>query len=112
MHPQHRFAEFIADRVWTFAKTMPQWPHEYTVRRRNEEDPEFCFAVLLIRQTGMKLRFKPTNSRFVYLPQGPHMYWTMGWPLDRTIILNRCLYDPALPDHLPVKTRAPKASKA
>ena len=64
MHPQHRFAEFIADRVWTFAKTMPQWPHEYTVRRRNEEDPEFCFLPSCSFANRMKLRFKPTNSRF------------------------------------------------
>jgi hypothetical protein len=23
---------YIADVRWQFAKTMPQWPHEYTVR--------------------------------------------------------------------------------
>jgi len=25
---------FVDDETWTYAKTMPQWPHEYLVRER------------------------------------------------------------------------------
>ena len=28
------FAEFIEAHNWVFARTMPQWPHEYLVRKR------------------------------------------------------------------------------
>ena len=30
--------EFIDSVQWTFAKTMPEWPHEYIVRERVNED--------------------------------------------------------------------------
>jgi hypothetical protein len=33
---------YIAKVRWQFAKTMPQWPHEYTVREWREDlQPEF-----------------------------------------------------------------------
>ena len=29
---------FVAGERWTFAKTMPAWPHEYLVRERVDRD--------------------------------------------------------------------------
>ena len=29
--------EFVDSETWTFAKTMPEWPHEYLVRDRVDE---------------------------------------------------------------------------
>ena len=39
--------QFIAQAKWTFAKTMPQWPHEYTVRDQNvaSEFEEFLSGI-------------------------------------------------------------------
>jgi len=28
-----KLRQFIDDVPWTFAKTMPEWPHEYIVRK-------------------------------------------------------------------------------
>jgi len=44
---------YIAMVHWQFAKTMPQWPHEYTVRVWLPElEHEFLAFVELIRQQG------------------------------------------------------------
>jgi len=30
--------DFVDREIWTYAKTMPTWPHEYIVRDRVDED--------------------------------------------------------------------------
>ena len=30
--------DFVDSAKWTFAKTMPEWPHEYIVRERVDEE--------------------------------------------------------------------------
>jgi hypothetical protein len=38
---------------WQFAKTMPKWPHEYTVREwRPDLQPAFEALVTMIRDMG------------------------------------------------------------
>jgi hypothetical protein len=45
---------YIATVRWQFAKTMPQWPHEYTVREwRQDLEHEFVEFVALIRREGI-----------------------------------------------------------
>ena len=45
---------YIAKVRWQFAKTMPQWPHEYTVLQwRQDLEPEFRAFVALIRSAGI-----------------------------------------------------------
>jgi hypothetical protein len=79
---------FIASAPWRFAKTMPDIPHEYTVRGQIPED-EFNAFVLLIRRSGYKRRFGKTT--YTYLNIDGHRYWTMGAPLGATTIINRAL---------------------
>jgi hypothetical protein len=44
----------IAEVRWQFAKTMPQWPHEYTIRIwRPDREREFDGFVALIRRDGI-----------------------------------------------------------
>jgi hypothetical protein len=43
--------QFINTQNWTFAKTMPTWPHEYIVRERVDEKL-FVSLVEHIRQFG------------------------------------------------------------
>jgi len=42
--------DFINDCQWTYAKTMPEWPHEYIVRSKVDQD---CFVEMVkhIRRT-------------------------------------------------------------
>ena len=48
--------DFVDTAKWTFAKTMPEWPHEYLVRDRVDR---VLFAALArhIRQHGIEQRF-------------------------------------------------------
>src|SRR5665811_745735 len=90
------FKHFVRDRQWRYAKSMPQWPHEYTVRKF--EDPAenqalFEAAVLYIRAHGEKRVFAPTRKSSVYLDLDGRQYWTMGAPAGETIIINRAWLD-------------------
>ena len=78
---------FIAAVRWQFAKTMPQWPHEYTVREWQPDDGPFVAFVLYIREHGYPGVFK--GKPRTYCAIDGWTYWTMGAPLGQTIIINR-----------------------
>ena len=66
---------------------MPQWPHEYLVRQRVDEDL-FARLVRHIRLHGCEGRFY--GKRLTYYEEDGLVYWTMGAPVDETTIVNRC----------------------
>ena len=78
---------FIANSRWRFAKSMPEMPHEYTRRADASDDAEFCRFVMHIRQAGYKGKFGKTTYK--YLDVDGWQYWTMGAPLNKTILINR-----------------------
>jgi len=78
---------FIDTTTWTFAKTMPLWPHEYIVRDR-VDCALFAAVVDHIRQYGFEGRFY--QRPITYFAEDGLLYWTMGAPLEETIIINRC----------------------
>ena len=78
----------IAKNKWTFAKTMPTIPHYYIVRGKCAlTDEEFDRFVRLQRQYGTVMRWWKYN--FPYLLVDGWKYWTMGAPIEETIIINR-----------------------
>jgi hypothetical protein len=87
---------YICEVRWRFAKTMPQWPHEYTVREwRPELDERFAAFATLIRAEGV---VKPwpadsPNPRYhhPYLAIDGWDHWTMGYPIEETTVINRTL---------------------
>ncbi len=79
--------EFVDSSAWTFAKTMPDWPHEYLVRNRVDEGL-FVRLVEHIRAHGYEGHFY--QKTIVYYEEAGMVYWTMGAPLDETTIINRC----------------------
>ena len=79
--------DFVDSSQWTFAKTMPEWPHEYIVRGRVDEEP-FVQLVRHIRANGYEGKFYQKD--IVYFDEAGIVYWTMGEPLTETIIVNRC----------------------
>jgi hypothetical protein len=79
--------EFIESSKWTFAKMMPEWPHEYIVRENGDENL-FVELVHHIRANGYKGKFYRTI--ITYYDDGEMVYWTMGAPIEETIIINRC----------------------
>jgi hypothetical protein len=78
---------FVDRERWTFAKTMPEWPHEYLVRDRGDEKL-FVRLVEHIRAHGYEGHFY--QKAITYYEEAGMVYWTMGAPLAETIIINRC----------------------
>jgi hypothetical protein len=79
--------EFVASSKWTFAKTIPEWPHEYLVRDR-VDSVLFESLVLHVRQHGLEGRFY--QRVLTYFAEDGLLYWTMGEPIKETTIINRC----------------------
>ena len=78
---------FVDGQRWTFARTMPEWPHEYIVRDRVDEEL-FERLVVHIRAHGREGRFY--ERVLTYYEEAGLTYWTMGAPLRETTIVNRC----------------------
>ena len=81
-----KLTEFVNNEKWTYAKTMPEWPHEYIVRERVDEQL-FVETVLHIRKFGYEGKFY--SRTIIYFDQDGFTYWTMGAPVEETIIINR-----------------------
>ena len=79
--------DFVNTSQWTFAKTMPEWPHEYLVRDR-VDSVLFEDLVRHIRQHGFEGRFY--QRVLTYFAEDGLLYWTMGAPIEETTIINRC----------------------
>ncbi len=81
-------AASLARQEWIFAKTMPDNPHEYCLRRRwVGDDDGFADAVQLIREAGYETSFE--GRPYIQLDIEDHFYWTMGAPVGETILINR-----------------------
>ena len=78
---------FVNEQKWTFAKTMPKWPHEYIVRERVDQEL-FEQLVRHIRTHGYEGKFY--QKAITYYDEAGMVYWTMGAPIDETTIINRC----------------------
>lgn len=78
-----------------FAKTMPENPHWYTLRKKwgaggvadAEGDADFVWTVETIRGYGYKEKFK--KSWYGMFNANGYKYWTMGAPIPATILINR-----------------------
>jgi len=79
--------EFVDSSQWTFAKTMPEWPHEYIVRAKVDESL-FEQLVHHIRANGYEGIFY--RKSITYYDDSGLVYWTMGAPLQETTVINRC----------------------
>lgn len=87
---------YVAEVLWQFAKTMPQWPHEYTVRewRPDLEREFFEFVVLICRDGVVEPWPRDTSTpryHHTYLELDGWEYWTMGAPVPKTAVINRAL---------------------
>ena len=78
---------FVNGQKWTFAKTMPEWPHEYIVKKQVDQ-ALFVQFVSHIRMHGYEGMFY--RKSITYYDNAGLVYWTMGAPIDETTIINRC----------------------
>jgi len=75
-----------------FAKSMPKFPHWYTLRKDWDNDSDFIKTVLLIRKYGYSERF--CGKEYIYFYMNGYKYWTMGCPINNcpktgTILINK-----------------------
>ena len=80
--------QFVSNEKWTFAKTYAKtWPHEYFVRGQVDKQL-FVKLVEHIRANGYQGHFY--KQEITYYDEDGLVYWTMGAPVQETIIINRC----------------------
>jgi len=84
--------DFVNNSKWRFAKTMAKMPHSYIVKE-NVDPKLFEELVLYIREHGEEREFRIYSHRkmYTYLDYNKYEYWTMGAPLEETIIINKAL---------------------
>jgi hypothetical protein len=79
---------------WTFAKTMPDQPHFYTLRKQWADPEAFTRAVLRIRQLGVRRRYRSMTN--LKLDVNGHSYWVMDedrCPAALVVLINRAERD-------------------
>jgi integrase len=69
-----------------FAKTMPQWPHWYTVRSR-ENNREYEALFHRIAREGVWEEFQGKPRQYLYI--GQWKYWRMNDDLAKSVVINR-----------------------
>ena len=79
--------ELLLTAEFQFAKTMPKTPHHYTLRKTWEDEGVFEEVVQFIRDHGREEMY--FQAAYIYLYLEGHKYWTMGAPLDQTVLINR-----------------------
>lgn len=73
--------QFIDGTHWIFAKTWPQWPHEYIVRWQVDQE-KFVKLYDFIKTEGSAGRFYKRCRK--YYKYDGRLYWAMGH------VVNRC----------------------
>ncbi|MDL2238521.1 hypothetical protein LJC56_11980 [Christensenellaceae bacterium OttesenSCG-928-K19] len=82
--------KFISSQQWIFAKTMPQNPHWYVCKDKlpsTEDKQIFELFVQYIRDNGIAELYQ--GKKYICWYHEGYKYWTMGAPLENTIIINR-----------------------
>ena len=80
---------FINSNTWIYAKSMAWCPHEYMLKAKCNNAETFEKLVIHIRKYGYQQFFY--KKEMTYLKIGNMKYWTMGNPLEKTILINRAL---------------------
>ena len=90
---------YIAEVRWQYAKTMPDWPHEYTVKawRADLVEAFVAFCVLILNEGAMEPWPPPPAEPIYhnhYLVLGDYKYWAMGPlgdadPVEHKTVINR-----------------------
>ena len=87
--------EFIARRDWREAVTYRETaPHEYVVRKWEVDEQgnaDFDRFITSIRRFGYADFYY--RLRHIYWAVDEFKYWTMGWPVEETIVINRAPVD-------------------
>ena len=85
---ENTLINYISRCKWSWAKSMPNSPHEYIVRGNCAlTDNEFVEFVNLQREYGVHEHWGNYNLQYLYIDG--YKYWTMGNPIPETTVINR-----------------------
>jgi hypothetical protein len=85
--PNDKALSIIPRLSFRFAKTMPQTPHEYTVRSEATEE-DYVALYHTVTQDGVDERYNGRKKKYLY-PGDGWKYWAMTTHLPSSRILNR-----------------------
>lgn len=88
---KHQLEELLFNATYIYAKTMPKFPHEYTLKRYWTDYQAFIDAVEYIRNNGREEYFFKKKLIYYYASDG-NKYWTMGAKSHETTLINRAKY--------------------
>ena len=91
----HKFGRLLETHNWVFAKTMPENPHYYTLRKHWEYDSEFWHCVEYLNRNGYGQNYK--GRKYIVIDVNNHFYWTMSNSFTETILINRKPHDTVHP---------------
>jgi uncharacterized protein YjlB len=83
--------EFItaaASLTWTYAKTMPQNPHEYIVRGKTADEDTYCAMFRTIEERGEWGSWNDEKYQYFH-PGDGYYYWKMTDNIAESVIINR-----------------------
>jgi hypothetical protein len=87
--------DFIARRRWQEAVMYRETaPHEYTIRKwesGEQANQDFDQFATFIRRFGYADFYY--RIRHIYWAVDDFKYWTMGWPVEETVVINRARVD-------------------
>jgi len=98
-----KVVELLEAHPFRNAKTAVRNPHAYTLRREWKHSDQFEAVVTFIRNNGELMHF--WKKPYIILTANGFRYWTMGSPLNETILINRTehrygsAYDLIAPDY-------------
>jgi len=87
---KEQVVKFLEGASWKFAKTMAQHPHSYTLREWHDDDL-FIEVVKYLRVNSYESNF--FKMKIKYWSYDGYKYWTMGYGLEQTKLINRAKLD-------------------
>lgn len=88
---EQELATLLERQAYKFAKTMPDHPHFYTLKKSWAAEDDFLMACHWLRKHSyVEWFFDKPYEMFAF---GDWKYWTMGYPIDETILINRTLIE-------------------
>jgi len=82
------FKKAAAGFTWTYAKTMPQCPHEYIVRGKTADDDTYFAMFRAIEERGVWREWNDSPQQYLH-PGDGNYYWKMTDDINESIIINR-----------------------
>ncbi len=84
------FIRFINKENWTFAKTVPTWPHFYIVKERLENKTDFENAKSFIKENGYNGKFYSQKVKYLHIEDMTYWASPLSKSFENQNMINKC----------------------